>query len=599
MTFFQIQTYCNSRSFLLSILFPILLPVFFCAVLLTACSQENQNSSTLDEVNSAQLDMTNTSVTESPADVLLQFDSSTVPSESFSVTLDESTTVDITKYTVTYVASPLEGAEMNGDNPFGYQSMAIYVSADAASDQNAAIILSVNNGGWLRSELDWGFQGYSPGMQAGDNFDSINDKIGAVLSRGYVYVDVGTRSRGAIGADGSFIGKAPAVVVDAKAAIRYLRLNDAVLPGDSEKIVITGTSGGGGLSTAVAASGNSPDFYSDLLAIGAAGFDTEGRSTLNDDVFAVIAYCPITDLGNADIAYEWQYNNLRTVGDSLAGPGGGRPWAIPNLSQDMLEASDQLKQQYPDYLASLGLSFEDGTELTVDTMPDAITGYAKASVEAALAAGKTVPDLGEAWDTTSWPSRAEAAVNDWFDIAEDGATVTVTSYENFLAYVKATANLKGAPSFDVSGTSEMGSNTASGESNLFGAEDQDYSNFMQWAWNNNNVENDDSGLDDTGMTWEQFINDSELAQQIRLINPIAYLTESENGDSAPHWYVRHGLRDRDTSFAVEMELFFAIMNDPAVSSANTALAYDTGHSGDYDVEEAYQWLDTVIESDSE
>ncbi len=526
-------------------------------------------------------------------DNALRFEEASVSEDTFQVTLDGVTPVEVTRYTVTYVAQPVDAAGLSGGNPYGYQSMAIYASSDAVNDPAAAIILSVNNGGWMRSELDWGFRGHDPAMQAGDDFDSTEDKIGVALSRGYVYVDVGTRSRGALGADGSHIGKSPAAVVDAKAAIRYLRLNDAVLPGDSEKIVITGTSGGGALAVAVAASGNSPDYYPYLKGIGAAGFDAEGSSTLDDDVHAVIAYCPITDLGHADIAYEWQFNGVRAVGDSLAGPGGGRPWGIPTLGQEMLDASGELKSQYPEYLAGLGLAFADGTALTADTMPDAISAYAKASVEAAIAAGVPVPDAGEAWDTSSWPSGVSEAVNDWFDIADDGETVTVTSYENFLAWVETTASLKGVPSFDTTGTLAMGSSIETGESNLFGAEDQVYSNFTQWTWDNNAVPGDGSGPDDTDLVWEQYIGGSELFNQIRLIDPIAFLTDTESGDSAPYWYVRHGLRDRDTAFAIQMELFFSLENDTSVLDANTALSYGVGHAGNYDVREAYGWLAQV------
>jgi hypothetical protein len=148
---------------------------------------------------------------------------------------------------------------------------------------------------------------------------SDTDPIGAALKAGYVVVSAGTRSRSALAENNSFAGKAPAPVVDAKAVIRYLRLNDAVMPGSAERIVITGTSGGGALSAAVAASGNNTDYYPYLAEIGAAGIDAQGNSTLGDDVFATIAYCPITDLGHADLAYEWQFNTVRTAENTIQG----------------------------------------------------------------------------------------------------------------------------------------------------------------------------------------------------------------------------------------------------------------------------------------
>ncbi len=542
---------------------------------------------------------------QDPEDFALAFDPS--DGTALSVTVDGAP-VGITKYVVTYVANPVAADTTtlsNADQPYGYQRMAIFVPDNLAADQDAAIIFAVNNGGWMKSEL--GSRGFS--IEDGGSYvsNTNTDRTGAALAAGYIFVDVGTRSRTAVGADGSWIGKAPSVVVDAKAAIRYLRLNDAVIPGSSEKIVITGTSGGGGLSTAIAASGNSADYYPYLNEIGAAGIDSHKKkltSTLKDDVFAVIAYCPITDLGNADIAYEWQFGPVRELNDYLAGPGGGRKagaWVLDTLPAYMLDISNEMALEYPDYLASLGLKMSPRKRLTVETMPEAIMAYAKASIEKALEDGKNVPNLGEAWDATTWPSYAPdyapesltSYVNDWFSYDAVG-TVTVHSYENFLKYVKATTDLKGAPSFDVTGTSEVGASVGKGETNLFGAADVAYSNFMAWAWNNNNVAGDGSGLDDTGLFWNQYIGGSELEKQIKLINPLPYLISRKDGDSAPYWYVRHGLRDRDTSFAVEMELFYAIDNDPSVLDVNTALAYDTGHAGNYDVLEAYEWLADIL-----
>ena len=117
-------------------------------------------------------------------------------------------------------------------------------------------------------------------INEGANLVSTNDtdNYGAALKAGYIVVDVGTRGRGIRSYDGTWAGKAPAVIVDAKAAIRYLRLNDTLLPGSAEKIIITGTSGGGGLISTVAASGNSPDYLSYLAEIGAAGVRGSGTS---------------------------------------------------------------------------------------------------------------------------------------------------------------------------------------------------------------------------------------------------------------------------------------------------------------------------------
>jgi len=73
--------------------------------------------------------------------------------------------------------------------------------------------------------------------------------------------------------------------------------------------------------------------------------------------------------------------------------------------------------------------------------------------------------------------------------------VASIDYEEYLKFVVATAPLQRGPSFDVTGTMGVTSQE-SGESNLFGRMRRVF-NFMEWAWNNNNVPGDGSGTDDT------------------------------------------------------------------------------------------------------
>ena len=77
--------------------------------------------------------------------------------------------------------------------------------------------------------------------------------------------------------------------------------------------------------------------------------------------------------------------------------------------------------------------------------------------------------------------------------------------------------------------------------------------------------------------------------------PIYYLTgecEAEP-DICAHWYVRHGLRDRDTSFALQTVLYQALRNNRKIRNLNFALTWLQPHSGDYDVQEAYAWLKSI------
>lgn len=457
-----------------------------------------------------------------------------------------------------------------------YQRLVVFIP-ETATD-TSAIILNVNNSGWFASEL-------RAGIEDGGAYvsDSDTDKAGAALAAGHVYVDIGSRGRGIVAADGSLPGKAPAAVVDAKAAIRWLRLNDAALPGSAERIVITGTSGGGGLSTAVAASGNSADFLPYLAEIGAAGVAADGTSTLADDVFAVIAYCPITDLGNADMAYEWLYQGIRTAENTSQ-----QDWS--DVAQT---ASADLAAAYPAYLAGPGLTQADGTPLTADTMKAAIAAEVVREVERHVATGGTVPARGEMFQITlraRGEERQIALPNDWVSV--EGGRVTDLDIDAYLAFVTRTEPLKNVPAFDR--TANTGNQGVNGENSLFGTPTQPYANFSAFGWDHNQVAGDGSGADDTGKDWAAWTagEGAALLAQTRLVNPLTYLgTEAK---AATHWYVRHGMIDRDTSFAVELTLANAARMDSDVQSVDFRLPWMTPHSGNYDVQEAYGWLAKVL-----
>ena len=130
------------------------------------------------------------------------------------------------------------------------------------------------------------------------------NSAGIALSRGLVVVCPAMRGRNVTE------GIAPAAVVDLKAAVRYLRKNKSLLPaGDTDKIIAAGTSSGGAIAAALAASGNSEDFDYWLYEIGAA-------ENVKDDIFAAVVYCPETNLENSDGAYEWTFGDLVASSDA-------------------------------------------------------------------------------------------------------------------------------------------------------------------------------------------------------------------------------------------------------------------------------------------
>jgi hypothetical protein len=185
---------------------------------------------------------------------------------------------------------------------------------------------------------------------------------------------------------------------------------------------------------------------------------------------------------------------------------------------------------------------------------------------------------------------------DWIVADNDDNTVVSVDVDRYLAYVATRTQLKPAPAFDQSGVTVPGSGggPGAGESSLFGTAEQPYSNFTEFGWDHNAIAGDGSGLDDTGLTWRQYLRQRSTVvdEQLDLINPMVHLGTSD--DAAPYWYVRNGALDRDTAFTVSINLSRALEADRNVQDVNYRLAWNTGHAGNYDVPEAMRWIAEVL-----
>ena len=172
------------------------------------------------------------------------------------------------------------------------------------------------------------------------------------LEKGFIVVGVTSRGIGlsmgpsrepaTVDDDGIVVGKAPAGIVDLKAAVAFLRYNDAVLPGDSEHIFTHGASAGGAMSALLGASGDAAGYKPYLEEIGAAD--------ASDAVFGSLVFCPIADLDHGDAAYEW--NHKYQTWDSLMGDFTPYQMALHNTLIDI----------YVEYVRSLGFDLGDDGE---------------------------------------------------------------------------------------------------------------------------------------------------------------------------------------------------------------------------------------------
>ena len=436
-----------------------------------------------------------------------------------------------------------------------YQYMNVYVPEGAT--QKSPIFLRTYVGGYMASE--------AARPQAGD-------ATGRALAEGYVVAIPGSRGRNSKVGE-TWTGRAPAAILDLKAAIRYLRHFDTVMPGDAEKIITDGTSAGGAMSALMGATGNYPDYEPYLDAMGAA--------KERDDVFAAVCFCPIIDLEHADMAYEWLFKDT----DSRQG-----------LSDEQKELSAALAAQYPAYLESLHLTKADGTPLTADNYLDYIRELLIASAQKAKDAGADISaELGFSFNQESM-GRFAAPINggmppQGFNRPAGGSTggpggnmpmmrmgggrvgeyITGLDMPTYLNYVVSTQPLKGVPSFD---SKDVQGGRASGENDEFGDAAGSSVNFTEYA---------------ASLTGSALSN--ELKQRVFLMNPMNF-AGNPKATNAPHWYIRHGSRDRDTSFPVPVAFATKLQN--AGKDVDFLLAWNRPHSGDYALDELFAWIESVL-----
>ncbi len=205
---------------------------------------------------------------------------------------------------ISYVAYPVNTA---------YQTMNIFVpAAYMKKDANGSVVFTdsaVN--GYNVNTAPILYLCEAPGYSewtAGSRFDT------QAISSGFIAVSPGHRGKGTTSTDSSgktfYDGKSPWCLIDLKAGIRYLKFNDKVLPGDSNLIVSSASSGGGAMSTFLACNANDP-VYNDYLK------EAGAIMSVGDDIYGANCYCPITNVANSDTAYEWFFgtkSHLKTLG---------------------------------------------------------------------------------------------------------------------------------------------------------------------------------------------------------------------------------------------------------------------------------------------
>ena len=365
------------------------------------------------------------------------------------------------------------------------------------------------------------------------------------LFQGYVVAAPGARGRTQQAADGTWTGKAPAALVDLKAAVRWLRHNAAHIPANLDRIVSNGTSAGGALSALLGASGNHPRYEAALRALGAA--------PQRDDVHAVSAFCPITALALADGAYEWQFRGVpdyRNVAVSMLDFRAQRTEVAGRLSEREQALSLVLQRQFIAQVNALALPGPADAPLALNadgsgSLHDHVADLLRSAAHAALDAGA---DLSGA-----------AAVQ-----VRDGRVQAV----DLAAHVRAIGRMKAFPAFD-------GLQLETGENQLFGSAGVDKRHFTAFSAQHSAVAGAQRAPED----------------EVRAMDPLALLADPR-ATIARHWRIRHGSHDRDTAFAIPALLAAAARRRGA--AVDLDLPWGRPHSGDYDMDAWFAHFGAVV-----
>lgn len=514
---------------------------------------------------------------------------------------------------VVYVANPAS---------LDYETLGIYVpgayleaTANGDGTYTASVKSDAQVGQFTAATAPYILPVNTPGYNASQAPTWLADGIASYTQAGMIYLQPGIRGRdNTTDSQGQeVVGGAPWGVTDLKAAIRYVRYNKDLLPGDTDKIVSFGHSGGGAQSAILGASGDSTLYNPYLEALGAAMKDKEGNP-ISDAPYGTMTWSPITSLDYADAAYEW---NLGQFADSNTRAEGTFTQA---LSQD-------LAKEYANYINQLGLKHE-GQALTLAESSQGI--YTQGSYATYLE-GVVNQSLNNFLDDTSFPYTSDGAgpggstesvtyetaqayidslnaETQWVTYDAAANRAKISSLADFAKYVKTAS--KSVPAFDALDRSLA-------ENAVFGVADANELHFDQVVarllknnqakyesltdWNSQYVTDFESDLaktDSLGKT---------IAERQDLYNPMFYLTSAYSGfqtsKPAPHWRIRSGLSQGDTALTVETNLALALENQAngAVKSVDFATVWGQGHTTAERTGHAsanfIQWVQEIVAQD--
>lgn len=463
-----------------------------------------------------------------------------------------------------------------------YQTMLVYVPAEymTVNPDGSASFTDAEIGGYNAQTAPIIFQNNNGGWRSGS---PKAPEYSDCLAAGMIYVSAGSRSRDAADTSETPTGKAPTPLVDLKAGVIALRANSDVIPGNKEHIISVGASGGGQMSSALGATGNMEEYYPYLYEAGAIGITYDEAtdtytSSYDDSVYAAMAYCPIADIENADLAYAWlRYDSTLAEDGTLSETAGQY-----NFSDFQLALQEDAAYAFGEYINSLELADENGNALTFDVNEDGSLNLRSGSYYDA-----TLDNISDALNATlAVEAEPEAYLKetygdstaDWLTANTDG-TYQVTDLAAFINGTGLVRN-KDIPGFDAL--------DLSAENDAFGTTDMTAVHFSA-SIATLLQENYDAYAALDGFDAKQIdlylqnaLTGAEaqgIADQTYLLNAAQIMLDvaagTQDADIARFWRTRNGTADQHTSFSVAYNICLAAQM--AGADADYSLVWAMGH----------------------
>jgi len=167
-----------------------------------------------------------------------------------------------------------------------------------------------------------------------------SSKAKSYTDQGFIYLHAGCRGKDAA---------APSAITDLKSAIKYYRYLAAqgAVPGHTDRIFAFGHSGGGAQTAILGTCGNSSLYDDYLKELGA-------KTDYRDDIAGSMCWCPITNLDLGSEGYEWNMGQTRS-----------------GLTEADQQISKALAAAFADYINSLQLKHPmTGQVLTLSATDD-------------------------------------------------------------------------------------------------------------------------------------------------------------------------------------------------------------------------------------